>query len=215
MKNKETYRLYAITDENCLADITLYDAVVKALKGGITCLQYREKSIGSDINGISKEKIDNIAEIMELCRTYNVPFIINDNIPLAKFLDADGVHIGQDDMRISDAREILGNDKIIGVTAKTVSQAKEAYEGGADYLGSGAIFGTSTKFDAKKMDMETLKSICESVPIPVVAIGGITKNNAHELIGTGIAGFAVVNGIFGEKDIENTCKFLKNLSEEL
>ena len=150
-------------------------------------------------------------EIQQLCKAYKVPLIINDNVALAKRIHADGVHIGQSDMQLANAREILGNDKIIGVTAKTVEQAKEAEASGADYLGSGAVFGSSTKTDAKPMDHALLQRICESVSIPVVAIGGITSDNVLQLSGRGIAGIAVVSGIFASPDIEAETRNLLEL----
>ena len=144
----------------------------------------------------------------EVCRKYNVPLIINDSIDVAKAVDADGVHLGQSDMPVRQAREILGKDKIIGVTAKTIEQAQKAQSYGADYLGSGAIFGTTTKGNAIKMDMATLKSITASVNIPVAAIGGITSKNILELTGTGVAGAAVVSGIFAAENIESAARNL-------
>ena len=150
-------------------------------------------------------------EIQQLCKSYKVPLIINDNVALAKRIHADGVHIGQSDMQLVSAREILGDDKIIGVTAKTVEQAKEAEASGADYLGSGAVFGSNTKTDAKPMDHALLQRICESVSIPVVAIGGITSENAVRLSGRGIAGIAVVSGIFANPDIEAETRHLLEL----
>lgn len=186
--------LYAITDRSTS---NLFDDVKKALDGGITMLQLREKNLSED------EFIQEAIEIKRLCSEYNVPLIINDNMNVCIAADADGVHLGQSDMPSDKARKLLGNDKIIGVTAKTIEQAQTAEKNGADYLGSGAIFGTSTKKDAIKMDMDTLKSICGSVKIPVVAIGGITGENVTKLKGTGICGVAVVSGIFGQPDIKD------------
>ena len=168
-------------------------------------IQIREK--GLDETHFEQEA----REIQQLCKAYKVPLIINDNVALAKRIHADGVHIGQSDMQLANAREILGNDKIIGVTAKTVEQAKEAEASGADYLGSGAVFGSSTKTDAKPMDHALLQRICESVSIPVVAIGGITSGNAVRLSGRGIAGIAVVSGIFASPDIEAETRHLLEL----
>ena len=202
--DKKTLRLYAVTDRTWLDGRTLYDDVEKALKGGVTLLQLREKNMSTD------DFINSAKEIKSLCEKYNVPLIINDNVDVAKAVNADGVHIGQNDMPAHEARKILGKNKIIGVTAKTVEQAQKAEKDGADYLGSGAIFGTTTKGDAKKMDMQTLKSITSSVNIPVVAIGGIDGDNVLQLKGTGIVGAAVVSGIFAQDDIETATKDLYN-----
>ena len=203
--DKNCLRLYAVTDRSWLGDETLYTQVEKALKGGATMIQIREKEL--DEAHFEQEA----REIQQLCKSYKVPLIINDNVALAKRIHADGVHIGQSDMQLVSAREILGDDKIIGVTAKTVEQAKEAEASGADYLGSGAVFGSSTKTDAKPMDHALLQRICESVSIPVVAIGGITSENAVRLSGRGIAGIAVVSGIFANPDIEAETRHLLEL----
>ena len=154
-------------------------------------------------------------KIHSLCRTYHVPLIINDNVEVAKAVDAEGVHLGQDDMSIAKARDILGNEKIIGATARTKEQAVKAEKEGADYVGSGAVFGTSTKSDAVKMSFDTLMEICKSVKIPVTAIGGITKENVLQLKGTGVSGVAVVSGIFAEKDIYNSTLELRKKIEEV
>lgn len=154
---------------------------------------------------------DEAREIQKLCRKYQVPLIINDNVALAKRVDADGVHIGQSDMEMKNARGLLGEDKIIGVTAKTIAQAKAAEAAGADYLGSGAVFGSSTKLDAKPMEHALFQEICESVAIPVVAIGGITADNVMQLKGRGMEGVAVVSGIFACKDIEAGTRRLREL----
>ena len=200
--DKKTLRLYAVTDRTWLDGRTLYDDVEKALKGGVTLLQLREKNMSTD------DFINSAKEIKSLCEKYNVPLIINDNVDVAKAVNADGVHIGQNDMPAHEARKILGKNKIIGVTAKTVEQAQKAEKDGADYLGSGAIFGTTTKGDAKKMDTS-------SVNIPVVAIGGIDGVNVLQLKGTGIVGAAVVSGIFAQDDIETATKDLYNKIGEI
>lgn len=200
--DKKLLRLYAVTDRSWLNGRTLKKDVEKALKGGVTLLQLREKEMEFD------DFLQSAIEIKEICRKYNVPLIINDNIDVAKASGADGIHIGQDDMPLRKARKILGDNKIIGVTAKTVEQALDAEKDGADYLGSGAIFGTATKNNAKKMDMETLKNIANSVSIPVAAIGGITAQNILLLKNAGVAGAAVVSGIFAQNDIEKAAKDL-------
>ena len=148
-------------------------------------------------------------EIKELCRRYNVPFVINDNVDIALEMDADGVHVGQSDMEALDVRAKLGPDKIIGVSAQTVEQAILAEKHGADYLGVGAVFPTGSKDDAEEVTFETLKAICQAVKIPVIAIGGISKGNVLELAGSGICGIAVISAIFAAKDIEEATKELK------
>ena len=196
MMNSSCLRLYAITDVRLNPDMSIEEKVAAAIRGGATMIQYREK-----LETAEKQKHHAVC-LHNICKSYNVPLIINDNVMLAKEIGAEGVHIGQNDMNIVQARELLGADKIIGVTAKTVEQAVAAYENGADYLGSGAVFGSTTKTDAIPMDINTLRAICESVPIPVVAIGGINISNVEELAGVPIAGVAVVGGIFGNEDIE-------------
>lgn len=207
--NREQLKLYAVTDRSWLGNETLYEQVEKALKGGATMVQLREKEL--DEAAFRKEA----EELLKLCRNYHVPFIVNDNVELAKSIGADGVHIGQSDMELTRAREMLGQDAIIGVTAKTVEQAKAAETGGADYLGSGAVFGSSTKLDAKPMDHALLQEICESVHIPVVAIGGITGENVMKLTGRGMAGVAVVSGIFACPDIEAGTRKLRERVEQI
>ena len=172
----EDLRLYAITDRHWLNGETLYQQVEKALKGGVTFLQLREKNL--DEEDFMKEA----RKIKALCKKYKVPLIINDNVEIAREIDADGVHVGQSDMEAGDVRDRLGPDKIIGVSARTVEQALLAQAHGADYLGVGAVFSTSTKSDAKNVSHETLKEICKAVRIPVVAIGGITRDNVKELV---------------------------------
>ena len=195
--------LYAVTDRAWLVNETLYEQVEKALKGGATFVQLREKKF--DEESFLQEAI----EIKELCKKYNVPFVINDNVDIAIKMDADGVHVGQSDMEAGDVRKKLGPDKIIGVSAQTVEQAILAEKHGADYLGVGAVFPTGSKDDAEDVPFETLKAICEAVSIPVIAIGGITKDNVKELAGSGICGIAVISAIFASKDIEAATKELK------
>lgn len=199
----ECLRLYAVTDRSWLHGETLYDQVEKALKGGVTLVQLREKELPeADFEQEARE-------LLELCHKYNIYLIINDNVALAAKIGADGVHIGQSDMGVEKAREMLGNEKIIGVTAKTVKQAKAAEAAGADYLGSGAVFGTSTKKDAKRMEHALLQEICESVKIPVVAIGGIDGGNILLLKDRKMAGVAVVSGLFACEDIEKAAADLR------
>ena len=192
-------RLYAVTDRSWVGTQALYEQVEAALRGGVTCVQLREKELNPE------DFLAEAKEIKILCARYGVPLIINDNVELALKVDADGVHVGQEDMDARDVRNLIGADKILGVTAKTVEQAQKAQLAGADYLGSGAVFGSTTKPNAKPMSRELLQTICASVSIPVVAIGGIHRGNIASLAGTGIRGAAVVSGIFAAADIEEEC----------
>lgn len=201
----EDLLLYAVTDRAWLNDETLYEQVEKTLRGGTTFVQLREKNL--DEESFLNEAI----EIKELCKKYNVPFVINDNVDIAIKMDADGVHVGQSDMEAGNVRAKFGPDKIIGVSAQTVEQAILAQERGADYLGVGAVFPTGSKDDADDVSHETLKAICEAVDIPVVAIGGINKDNITKLSGSGICGVAVISAIFAQKDITAATKELKEL----
>ena len=208
--DKNDLLLYAVTDRNWLPEgETLEEQVEKCLKGGATCIQLREKQLSEE------EFLEEARRMKAVCAKYHVPLLINDNVEIALAVDADGVHVGQSDMEALDVRAKLGPDKIIGVTAKTVEQALLAEKHGADYLGSGAVFGTSTKEDASKMDHKVLKQICQAVNIPVVAIGGITEENVAELAGNGICGVAVVSAIFAKKDIEAATRELKLRTEEM
>ena len=207
--DKKDLLLYAVTDRTWLGDETLYQQVEKALKGGATFIQLREKHLCDD--AFLKEAV----ELKELCRRYHVPFVINDNVEIALKMDADGVHVGQSDMEAGNVREKLGSDKIIGVSAQTVEQAVLAEQRGADYLGVGAVFPTGSKDDADDVSHETLKAICEAVSIPVIAIGGISRNNIMELSGSGICGIAVISAIFAQPDIEAATKELRALTEEM
>lgn len=200
---KEDFILYAVTDRHWLNGESLYSQVEKALKGGATFVQLREKNLDS------AHFLEEAKEIKELCRQYGVPFVINDNVEIALAMDADGVHVGQSDMEAGDVRRKLGADKLIGVSAQTVEQALLAQERGADYLGVGAVFPTGSKADAVEVGHDTLKAICEAVTIPVVAIGGITRDNVAELKGSGISGIAVISAIFAQKDIQAAAADLK------
>ena len=195
--------LYAVTDRHWLNGETLYSQVEKVLKGGATFIQLREKNLDEDTF------LEEAIEIQKLCKSYHVPFVINDNVDIALKMNADGVHVGQSDMEALDVRKKLGPDKIIGVSAQTVEQALLAQKHGADYLGVGAVFPTGSKADADDVSHETLKAICDAVDIPVIAIGGITKDNVHELKGSGICGIAVISALFAQKDIEQATKDLK------
>ena len=154
-------------------------------------------------------------ELKKLCKEYNVPFVVNDNVDIAVKIGADGVHVGQSDMQAQDVRAKLGKDKIIGVSAQTVEQALLAQKQGADYLGVGAVFSTNSKDDAVNVSHETLKAICEAVHIPVIAIGGIGKHNIMELSGSGIVGIAVISAIFAQPDIKAAAEELKGLTERM
>ena len=204
----EMLRLYAVTDRAWLRGRTLFEQVEDALRGGATMVQLREKALDED--AFLREAI----ALAKLCHRYGVPLLINDNVEIARRSGADGVHVGQEDMAAEEVRGILGSDMIVGVTAKTVEQALRAQDAGADYLGSGAVFGSSTKLNAKPMTRETLSAITRAVSIPVVAIGGIHSGNILELAGTGIEGVAVVSGIFAAENIEEECRLLRRLAEK-
>ena len=204
---KEDLLLYAVTDRSWLNGETLYAQVEKALKGGVTFVQLREKALDE------QAFLEEAKEIQKLCAQYHVPFVINDNVEIAAQIGADGVHVGQSDMEAGDVREKLGPDRIIGVSAQTVEQAVRAQERGADYLGVGAAFPTGSKADAVEVSHETVRAITEAVDIPVIAIGGITKDNVSELSGTGICGIAVISAIFAQEDIEGAARVLKERTE--
>ena len=203
---KDTMLLYAVTDRAWTGAQTLYQQVERALKGGVTCVQLREKDLPE------AEFLAQAREIGGLCRAYGVPFIINDNVEIALACGADGVHVGQSDMEAGRVRAAVGGGMMIGVAARTVEEALAAQRAGADYLGVGAVFTTSTKLDAEAVSRQTLKDICAAVDIPVAAIGGIGKDNILELSGTGIDGVALVSAIFGAEDIEGRCRELKALA---
>ena len=206
--DKKDLLLYAVTDRSWLGEQTLYEQVEDALKGGATFVQLREKELDDDT--FLAEAI----EIQELCKRYKVPFVVNDNVEIARKMNADGVHVGQSDMEAGNVRALLGEDKILGVSAQTVEQAILAEQHGADYLGVGAVFHTGSKADADDVSRETLKAICEAVSIPVVAIGGIGKHNVLKLSGSGICGVAVISAIFAAEDIKSATAELKVLTEQ-
>lgn len=207
--DKQIMLLYAVTDRSWIGKRSLYQQVEEAIKGGVTCVQLREKNM---------EYADFLREaesICSLCRQYSVPFIVNDNPDIAVACDADGIHVGQEDLNVKEVRQRIGNDMILGVSVHNVKEAQDAVESSADYLGLGAIFPTNTKNRASVMSMETLQNICCAVEIPVVAIGGINERNIERLSGTGIDGVAMVSAIFSATDIENTCRKLRKLSEKV
>ena len=206
---KETMLLYAVTDRAWIGKQTLPEQVEASLKGGATCVQLREKELDDD------SFLSEAMEIKKLCMKYSIPFIINDNVDIAVKCDADGIHVGQSDMEAGNVRELVGEKMIIGVSVHTVEEAVSAEKAGADYLGVGAMFATSTKSDADMVSLETLKEICSAVSVPVVAIGGISKNNMLKLKGTGVDGVALVSAIFAAEDIEAECKELRLLSEKM
>ncbi len=202
--------LYAVTDRHWLKEGELLDTPVEqTLRGGTTFLQIREKDLED------AEFEEEALRLQKLCRKYGVPFIVNDNVELALRINADGIHVGQEDMEAGRVREMLGPDRILGVSAQTVEDALRAEAAGADYLGVGAVFPTGSKDDAVEVSKETLKAICEAVSIPVVAIGGITYENVSELADTGIAGISVISAIFGQEDVEKATARLKARTRQL
>lgn len=206
--DKQSMRLYAVTDRSWLGDRTLADQVEESLKGGATFIQLREKNL--DFDSFVKEA----RAIKKLTDAYNIPFVINDAVDVALAVDADGVHVGQDDLDAGELRKLLG-DKIIGVSADTVELALKAEADGADYIGVGAIYATATKTDAEVVTFETITAICQAVTIPVVAIGGLNESNILSLTGTGVDGVALVSAIFSKKDIISATQALRSLSEAM
>ncbi|SFR87133.1 thiamine phosphate synthase [[Clostridium] aminophilum] len=206
---KESLLLYAVTDRHWLNGRTLIDQVREAIDGGATFIQLREKEL-------DEERFEQEArEIGALCRERHIPFVLDDNVMLAKKVGADGVHVGQSDMEAGNVRSLIGPDRILGVSAQTVEQAIRAEQAGADYLGVGAVFPTGSKDDATEVSYDTVKAIVEAVSIPVIAIGGITKDNVGELSGTGIAGVAVISAIFAKEDIHEATAELKTAVERM
>ena len=207
--DKKNLLLYAVTDRHWLEGQKLIDVVKESLDGGVTMVQLREKTLEEG------KFLEEAKELQTLCRERHIPFIVNDNVDIAKAMDADGVHVGQDDMETMDVRAKLGPDKIIGVSAHTVEEALLAEKQGADYLGVGAVFPTSSKSDVDVMPYETLKAICEAVSIPVVAIGGIGRENVSRLAGSGICGVAVISAIYAARDIRAAAQTLRQAAERL
>ncbi len=206
---KKSMCLYAVTDSMWLGNRTLPEVVKEALEGGATFLQIREKNLAYP------EFVKLATEVKAVTDAYHIPYVVDDDVELAKEIDADGVHIGQSDLALVEARRVLGPDKIIGVSAHSVAEAIEAEKNGADYLGVGSVFTTSTKLDAEAVSKATLKEICEAVSIPVVAIGGIQKDNMLQLKGTKVDGVAVVSAIFAAPDIQQAAKELRMTADEL
>lgn len=205
--DKRYMLLYAVTDRAWTGEQTLYEQVEAALKGGVTCVQLREKEL--DETAFLQEAKD----ICALCRRYGVPFIVNDNVDVAIACQAAGIHVGQEDMAAGKVRRRVGDAMLLGVSVHTVEEARRAVRDGADYLGLGAVFPTSTKTDVDQMTNETLRAICDAVDVPVVAIGGINRGNLLKLSGSGVDGVALVSAIFSAEDIEDTCRKLRLLAE--
>lgn len=201
--------LYFITDSTDFSDEEFLYRIEEALKGGATLIQLREK------DKTTREYITLAEKVHTLTQKYNIPLIIDDRIDVAMAIEAEGVHLGQSDMPISTARKILGNNVIIGATAKTVPQALEAYDQGADYLGVGAMYPTTTKVKTVLTSTDTLKDICTAVPIPVNAIGGLNKTNTDILKGIDIAGFCVVSAIMKADAPKAETEILLNIAKEL
>lgn len=208
-KLAESLLLYAITDRHWLGDRSLNEVVRESLEGGVTFLQIREKDLDEE------HFYEEAVELQAMARKYGVPFVVNDNVDIAMRMDADGVHVGQSDMEAGNVRAMIGPDKILGVSAQTVEQAVLAEKRGADYLGVGAVFPTGSKDDADDVSHKTLQAICEAVSIPVVAIGGITLENTHELTGSGICGIAVISAIYAKEDIRQAAASLKKATYEM
>ena len=207
--SRENLRLYAVTGREYLkGGKSLGEAVREAITGGATMIQLREKSLGYEAFKYQA------LEIQALCRAANIPFIVNDDVNLAREVNADGVHVGQGDMEALNARRLIGPGKILGVSAGNPDEAMKAERDGADYLGAGAVFRTGSKSDAVDMTHETLKEICHSVKIPVVAIGGITAGNIQMLEGSGIEGVAVISAIFAADDIVKASREFRELSDK-
>lgn len=207
--DKKLLRLYIVTDRAWLNGADLGSQVEEAILNGATLVQLREK----DLDSIAFQS--EAEQIKAVCHKHGVPFIVNDSVDIALAVGADGVHVGQHDMAAGDVRKKLGLDKFLGVSAQTVEQAVAAQNAGADYLGVGAVFSTSTKLDAAEVSLDTLKAICAAVSIPVVAIGGIGPGNIQMLKGSGAAGVAVVSAVFAQPDIGAATRRLRALSDDM
>jgi thiamine-phosphate pyrophosphorylase len=208
MKPKIDYTLYLVTNRELMSSASIEECVELAILGGCTVVQLREKTASS------REFFNTAMRVREITARHGVPLIINDRADIALAVNADGLHIGQNDLPYEEARKILGAEKIIGVSANTLSRAKTAAEAGADYLGVGAMFSTGTKTDTITIDRAELERIREAVKIPIVAIGGINKNNVTQLRGTGINGIAVVSAVVAEKDITGAARNMKSFLKE-
>ena len=202
------YSLYVCTDRDIMTTDTLEEAVELAIKGGATIIQLREKDC------TSREFYELALSIKDITDAYEVPLIINDRLDIALAVHADGVHLGQSDIPVQVARNVMGPNCIVGATANTLEKAKEASQSGADYLGLGDVFGSATKNDTKPVELKELKKICDTVKIPVGAIGGISKKNIHLLKDTGVAGVAVISAVLGQTDITAAAEELISGSPE-
>lgn len=208
MKAQPDYSIYLVTDDGCLQGRALIDCVREALEGGVTLVQYRAKTASS------AEMYDEALQLKALCDSFKVPLIINDRLDIAMAVGAAGVHLGQDDLPCAAARKILGEDYIIGVSAHNPAEAKAALQSGADYLGCGAVFGTATKADVKKLGTDGLAAICKAKGLPVVGIGGVTADNYREVRAAGADGAAIVSGILAQPDISATVRAIAKVSQE-
>ena len=208
MKAQPDYSIYLVTDDGCLHGRALIDCVREALEGGVTLVQYRAKTASS------AEMYAEALQMKALCDSFNVPLIINDHLDIAMAVGAAGVHLGQDDLPCAAARRILGEDYLIGVSAHNPAEAKAALQSGADYLGCGAVFGTATKADVKKLGTEGLTAICREKGLPVVGIGGVTADNYREVRVAGADGAAIVSGILAQPDIRTTVRAIAKVSQE-
>ena len=208
MKAQPDYSIYLVTDDGCLQGRALIDCVREALEGGVTLVQYRAKTASS------AEMYAEALQLKALCDSFNVPLIINDRLDIAMAVGAAGVHLGQDDLPCAAARRILGEDYLIGVSAHNPAEAKAALQSGADYLGCGAVFGTATKADVKKLGTDGLAAICKAKGLPVVGIGGVTADNYREVRAAGADGAAIVSGILAQPDIRATVRAIAKVSQE-
>lgn len=208
MKAQPDYSIYLVTDDGCLQGRALLDCVREALEGGVTLVQYRAKTASS------AEMYNEALQLKALCDSFKVPLIINDRLDIAMAVGAAGVHLGQDDLPCAAARKILGEDYLIGVSAHNPAEAKAALQSGADYLGCGAVFGTATKADVKKLGTDGLAAICKAKGLPVVGIGGVTADNYREVRAAGADGAAIVSGILAQPDIRATVRAIAKISQE-
>lgn len=208
MKAQPDYSIYLVTDDGCLQGRALIDCVREALEGGVTLVQYRAKTASS------AEMYNEALQLKALCDSFNVPLIINDRLDIAMAVGAAGVHLGQDDLPCAAARRILGEEYLIGVSAHNPAEARAALLCGADYLGCGAVFGTATKADVKKLGTEGLTAICREKGLPVVGIGGVTADNYREVRAAGADGAAIVSGILAQPDIRATVRAIAKVSQE-
>lgn len=208
MKVQPDYSIYLVTDDGCLQGRALIDCVREALEGGVTLVQYRAKTASS------AEMYAEALQLKALCDSFKVPLIINDRLDIAMAVGAAGVHLGQDDLPCAAARRILGEEYLIGVSAHNPAEARAALQSGADYLGCGAVFGTATKADVKKLGTDGLAAICKAKGLPVVGIGGVTADNYREVRAAGADGAAIVSGILAQLDIRATVKAIAKVNQE-